>query len=95
METDFMNLYDLIESISRVKLRYLRQQNEIRRSGLFTFKNQKDTETLKQETEMYLEQLLEDIENECEVYKPIQMQTLAMANVSLEVWEASMDLYLP
>ena len=88
-----MMIYDLIEAVSRYQLKDTRERHETDRLDLFktafcpTGSGEKRQE--------YMQTLMSNVEDECVWYKPAQTMVLDLVKVNNQVWEESMDVYLP
>ena len=96
-EEDFLRIYEIIESTTRVHLYVLRKENEEKRSSLFqkAFFDEVTDAARKEARSQYVDALLQAIETECDQYRPSQDQVLKIAKVNQTIWEASMEEYLP
>ena len=96
-EDDFYQVFDFIESVSRLELRTVRCENETNRQPIFIDSFFKDQESLqlRQARIKYVEQLQVDILREVELYKSVQDQMLQYVRISENVFMASIGKYLP
>lgn len=75
IESDFVKIYDLIESVGRFQLRQLREKNEKAREGLYksAFAAGSTNNTA---YEKYIEGVYQDIEQEITLYQQVQDKIL-------------------
>jgi len=96
---DFKNIYDLIESYGRYELNALRKSNEERRASLFknAFVGDCDGKNLEkyQAQKDYINQIYSDIAQEIDLYKDVQEKMLRICKINEQIWNSSMDAYLP
>lgn len=92
-----MNIYNLIEANARFELHELRTSNEVARMDLFRrsfLAKIPNDEVHKARTE-YIKQLQDHIQTEIEKYKNVQDDMLKIVKINEQVWNSSMDAYLP
>lgn len=97
-EIDFTQTYELIESVSRLELFELRKNNEKKRHSLFqkSFSEGAGSDEERLEArQKYIESVWADIQQEIDNYKRVYEQILKRVKINDNVWNNSMDAYLP
>ena len=92
---DFQNIYDLIESYARFDLHPLRKQNEDKRKSMFQKAFIEKGDSIQQAQKDYVNQLYSDIAEEVNLYKDVQEKILKICKINENIWNSSMDAYLP
>lgn len=85
---EFIEIYNLIESITKIEIRELRAKHEIERTKLFeaSFIN---VQTGKMEE--YIDTINQQIEEECDQFEPTLNRVLAAIGITDTIWQHSMD----
>ncbi len=95
---DFFEIYDLIETHSRFELNALRSQNEAARKDIVKkafFSSGLSGEELAKARKEYIKAIQDSLMNEIELYKKTQEGMLKRVKVNENIWNSSMDEYLP
>lgn len=98
VEDDFLQIYDLIESMTRFELLKLRTKRERSRNKLFieAFYNDELRPEQKRAARMaYVVQLQDDISHEIELYEKVKNQILKEIKVNERFWNSSIEEFLP
>lgn len=93
---EFLEIYNIVESMGKHQLREARAASEKERSDTFTKAFLNTTpDQVKAKRMSYVDSLLQNMDHESDSYQQIQDIALALVNVNQHIWEHSMESCMP